>query len=57
MRRFFNFLFTAVDDTLTPAQEAYLDMSCYPWSPSIWELSNLLSQKRKVHSPAGMSCT
>lgn len=46
----FNFLFTAVDDTLTPAQEAYLDVQSYPVCPDIWEITNLLAQKRKVLS-------
>ena len=44
----FNFLFTAVDDTLTPAQEAFLDIQSYPFCPDIWELTNLLAQRRKV---------
>ena len=44
----FNFLFTAVDETLTPSQEALLDMSCYPWCPDIWAITSILAQQQKV---------
>lgn len=46
----FNFLFTAVDDTLTPSQEAFLDIQSYPFCPDIWEITNLLAQRRKVRA-------
>lgn len=44
----FNFLFTAVDETMTPAQEAYLDIASYPWCPDIWAITTILAQKNKV---------
>lgn len=47
----FYFLFTAVDETLTPAQEAYLDIRSYPWCPDIWAISELMAERRKVSFP------
>ena len=44
----FYFLFSAVDETLTPAQEAYLDIRSYPWCPDIWAISELMAERRKV---------
>lgn len=44
----FYFLFTAVDETLTPAQEAYLDIRSYPWCPDIYAISELMAERRKV---------
>ena len=45
----FNFMFTAVDETLTPAQEAFLDITSYPWCPDIWAITTILDQQSKVH--------
>ncbi|KAK9812465.1 hypothetical protein WJX73_002038 [Symbiochloris irregularis] len=46
----FDFLFTAVDDTLTPRQEAYLDVQSYPFCPDIWQMACILASKRRQPS-------
>ena len=43
-----NFLFTAMDEVLTPAQESYLDIRSYPWCPDIWAIVQLMAERRKV---------
>lgn len=48
----FIFIFTTLDETLTPAQEAFLDIESYPFCPDIWEMANLLAQRRRVRIPS-----
>lgn len=43
-----NFLFFTLDEALTPAQEAYLDINSYPWHPDIWAIVECLAERRKV---------
>ncbi|KAK9809610.1 hypothetical protein WJX73_007424 [Symbiochloris irregularis] len=42
-----DFLYAAVDNTLTAAQEAHLDVHSYPWYPCIWHMSCLLTARAR----------
>ena len=37
--------------TLTPVQEAQLDVACYPWCPDIWNVASILAAKHGDDTP------
>lgn len=37
--------------TLTPVQEAQLDVACYPWCPDVWNLASILAAKHGDDTP------
>ena len=37
--------------TLTPVQEAQLDVACYPWCPDVWNLASILAAKHGEDTP------
>ncbi|KAK9801900.1 hypothetical protein WJX73_010797 [Symbiochloris irregularis] len=48
-----DFLYKAIDDCLTPAQEAYLDCSSCPWWPDLWHMTGLLAAQKMPLLAAG----
>ena len=40
-----------LSQTLTPVQEAQLDVACYPWCPDIWNIASILAAKHGDDTP------